>query len=99
MAINIDDVHKISNLARLPLDADMSDREEAELVDGLVAIIGYFDQLSQYDADPEPLVAASTDSHEAPDVPGQTLRRELFEANAPEAREGFLVVPKVKSPS
>ena len=64
------------------------------------AIVGYFDQLSDYEADPDPGAEETpagprASSREAEDRVGECLDRNLFEANAPEARDGFLVVPRI----
>ncbi len=94
MSLDLDEVRKISRLARLSLgDAE----DEAAMVQDLVAIVGYFDQLSDYEAEPAEEVGTDpvTSSREAEDRLGKCLDRDLFEANAPEARDGFLVVPRI----
>ena len=97
MAIDLDEVVKVGRLARLPVEPDSADAQE--LVHKLGAVIDYFDQLSEYEADPEPQNAEGSDSREADDIPGPRLDRDLFVANAPEARDGFLVVPQMKASS
>lgn len=72
-------------------------------------IVDYIDQLQRLDAGkPDGAATAATSTPggpaapelraapEADDVPGPCLPRETFLANAPAARDGFLLVPEVK---
>lgn len=72
-------------------------------------IVDYIDQLQRLDAGkPDGAAPAAATTPEGPaapepraapeadDVPGPCLPRETFLANAPAARDGFLLVPEVK---
>lgn len=97
MAIDLDDVVKVGRLARLPVDPESPDA--ADLVERLAAVIGYFDQLADFEADPESAPETAETGLSGTDEPLPCLDRERFAANAPQARDGFLVVPKVKMTS
>jgi aspartyl-tRNA(Asn)/glutamyl-tRNA(Gln) amidotransferase subunit C len=108
MALTTEDVRKIASLARLRF----SPEEEAAMAGQLGKIVDYIDQLQRFDAGkpaashavaaaspgapplPEPRAAP-----EAEDVPRPCLPRESFLANAPAARDGFLLVPEVRTTS
>ena len=90
MALTLDEVRKIATLARLRLTPD----EEARFVPQLGRIVDFIDQLRVYEA-----VPPSEDGRgvsEAVDAPGAALSVEYFLANAPDAFDGFLLVPQVK---
>ncbi|HEX5761420.1 MAG TPA: Asp-tRNA(Asn)/Glu-tRNA(Gln) amidotransferase subunit GatC [Thermoanaerobaculia bacterium] len=90
MALNLDEVRKIASLARLRL----SPEEERLFAGQLGDVVDYIDQLARYEsADPPAAVALAP---EADDIPGPSMPRELFLANAPSALDGFLLVPVVK---
>lgn len=95
MAIDLDDVVKVGYLARLPVDPDSP--QAADLVRRLGAVIDYFDQLSTCEADPEPEPTGDEMLGAGEDVVALGLDRDRFAANAPQARDGFLVVPQVKA--
>ena len=91
MAFDLDQVRLTAALARLDLEA----AEEEALATQLASIVDYFDQLNRFETaerDDESLGSGV----EAEDRPGEQLGRELFLGNAPEHRDGFLVVPRVK---
>jgi aspartyl-tRNA(Asn)/glutamyl-tRNA(Gln) amidotransferase subunit C len=90
MALTHDDVRKIATLARLRF----SPEEEARFTDQLAKIVDYIDQLQAF-AGAEPDLG-SRGVREADDRPHECLPRERFLANAPEALDGFLLVPEVK---
>ena len=90
MALTLDEVRGIATLARLRLSPD----EEARFVPQLGRIVEYIGQLASYELYPAP--ERSAGSVEAADRVAEPLSRELFLANAPEAMDGFLVVPQVK---
>ena len=94
MAIDLDDVVKVGRLARLPVDPESP--QAADLVRRLGAVIDYFDQLAEFEADPEPEPSGDELLGAGQDVPSPCLDRDRFVANAPQARDGFLVVPKMK---
>lgn len=93
MAIDLDDVRKLGRLARIPLGPG----PDEAWIEPLSAIIAYFDQLADYPADDEPEPTADGGPAWAADTPEDSMARPLFTANAPAARDGFLVVPKVKA--
>lgn len=102
MALTTDEVRKIAALARLRL----TPREEERFAAQLGVVVDYIDQLGRYEAGPlEDGEAGETEAvspveiagHDAEDVVGPCLPRELFLANAPEALDGFLLVPEVKA--
>ncbi len=91
MSLTTDEVRKIAALARLELEPG----EEAMLTEQLSRIVGYVDQLQKVEViAPED---AAEDSQLAFDEPLPSLDRALFEANAPQAQDGYLVVPQVKT--
>jgi len=97
MSLDLEEARKISRLARLSPETAEA---EAAMVQELGAIVDYFGQLADYEADPEPAVGGPQDtesSRERADAVGACLDRSLFEANAPESRDGFLVVPRIKA--
>jgi aspartyl-tRNA(Asn)/glutamyl-tRNA(Gln) amidotransferase subunit C len=89
MALNLDEVKKIATLARLRL----SPEEEATFAGQLGKVVDYIDQLARY----EPLApeVPAGGERDAEDVVRPGLAREEFLANAPAARDGFLIVPDV----
>ncbi len=89
MALTIDEVRKISTLARLRLTAE----EERRFVPQLARIVDYIDQLRQYEA-LEPAFEAVR-GFEAPDRPGACLPVDDFVRNAPETHGDLLSVPQV----
>lgn len=91
MALSIDEVRRIADLARLRLSA----REEEIFAVQLAQIIDYFDQLKAFAT--QEVAATESPVLEAADVPGPTMERELLLANAPEVLESFILVPQVKT--
>jgi aspartyl-tRNA(Asn)/glutamyl-tRNA(Gln) amidotransferase subunit C len=92
MALTLDEVRRISSLARLRFAPD----EEATFTRQLGEIVAYIDRLAAYPA-AEPAPGAAAAPVEAADRPGDCLPRESFLANAPAATGGFLLVPEVKA--
>ncbi len=90
MALTIEDVRKIATLSRLRFDPE----EEARFADQLGKIVGYIDQLHAFAGTAEPERQLGLPERDDAVVPG--LPRERFLANAPEVRDGFLVVAEVK---
>ncbi len=71
-------------------------QEEEVLAAQLGRVVEYIDQLREFPvAEAAPAAAAGT--AEAADAVAPSLERDLLLANAPEAREGFLLVPKVRA--
>jgi aspartyl-tRNA(Asn)/glutamyl-tRNA(Gln) amidotransferase subunit C len=102
MALTTEEVRKIASLARLRFTPE----EEAAMAGQLGKIVDYIDQLQRLDAGKPDAAAAATPggplapelraAPEADDVPRPCLPRETFLANAPAAKDGFLLVPEVK---
>lgn len=93
MALTPEEVRKIAHLARLRL----TPAEEASFARQLGAVVDYIDQLRKFPSGEEtPRAEAASGLREAEDRPEPCLDRELFLANAPAARDGFLVVPEVR---
>jgi aspartyl-tRNA(Asn)/glutamyl-tRNA(Gln) amidotransferase subunit C len=93
MALSLEDVHKVAMLARLELDAEELVRHTSHLN----ALIAQFEALQAVDVnDVEPT------SHSIPmfnvfreDSVRPSLSRDEVLANAPEARDGCLIVPRI----
>jgi aspartyl-tRNA(Asn)/glutamyl-tRNA(Gln) amidotransferase subunit C len=104
MALTTEEVRKIASLARLRFAPE----EEAAMAGQLGKIVDYIDQLQRLDVGkPDATAAAAATTPGAPppepraapeadDVPRPCLPREIFLANAPAAKDGFLLVPEVK---
>ena len=91
MALTIDEVRKIAFLSRLRLSAE----DERRFVVQLGSIVEYIDQLSGFEvSEPVPAMVAAP---EAADSAAPCLPAEVVTGNAPESREGFLVVPQVRA--
>jgi aspartyl-tRNA(Asn)/glutamyl-tRNA(Gln) amidotransferase subunit C len=91
MALTIEEVRKIATLARLRFTPE----EEGRFAAQLGQIVGYIDQLQSFAGSAD--ARASTGLPEGEDVVVPGLPREKFLANAPEQRDGFLVVAEVKA--
>ena len=91
MALTIEEVRKIAELARLELASD----EEQLFARQLGDVVDYIDQLASFETTPEDEADASLS--EAEDRVGSSLPVEDMLTNAPEALDRFLVVPRVKS--
>lgn len=90
MALNLEEVRRISALARLRL----SPEEEQKFVPQLARIVEHIDHLAEYPtAAPS---AAGAGGGEAPDEAAPCLPRALVLANAPETYDDFVVVPQVR---
>jgi aspartyl-tRNA(Asn)/glutamyl-tRNA(Gln) amidotransferase subunit C len=92
MVLSTDEVRRIAALARLRVEPDEAERSAVQLS----RIVGYIDQLRDVPASTEP-TASGPPPNEREDQPGPCLERSLFLANAPQALDGFLVVPKVRA--
>jgi aspartyl-tRNA(Asn)/glutamyl-tRNA(Gln) amidotransferase subunit C len=91
MALTIEEVRKIAALARLRVPPEEEERFAAQLGQ----IVDYIDQLQAFAGSVEPERSAGLPEGADEIVPG--LPREKFLANAPEERDGFLVVAEVKA--
>lgn len=91
MALTLDEVRRIAQLARLRFGSE----EETTFVEQLGEVVGYIDQLADFaSAEEDPALSGGGEEAEDRRLPG--LQRDAFLANAPESSDGFLVVPKVK---
>ncbi|MCS7078892.1 MAG: Asp-tRNA(Asn)/Glu-tRNA(Gln) amidotransferase subunit GatC [Chloracidobacterium sp.] len=94
MAITIQDVEKIAQLANLrPTPADLP-----RLAAQMGAIVEYFDRLNELDTTDVPPMAHCTaigDTALRPDIPHTPPGTEIALANAPEAGYGHFKVPRV----
>lgn len=91
MALTIEEVRKIATLARLRFTPE----EEGRCAAQLGQIVDYIDQLQAFAGSDETERSAGLPEGADSIVPG--LPREKFLANAPEERDGFLVVAEVKA--
>lgn len=93
MAINRDDVERVSLLARLKLSPDEGQRMTTQLT----AIVGYIDQLSQLDTENvEPMAHAVPLANVfAEDIVQSSLPRASALASAPKHDEECYLVPPV----
>lgn len=93
MSIDKQTVLKVANLARI----EVSDAEAEQLAPALSKIIGFVEQLSEVDTDNvEPLAnVVNIDLRLRPDEVTDGNCQDMVLANAPEAMQGFFVVPKV----
>lgn len=92
MALTPEEVRKIAHLARLRL----TPAEEESFARQLGAVVDYIDQLQKFPRGQGVRPAETAGLREAEDRPEPCLEREVFLANAPAARDGFLVVPEVR---
>jgi aspartyl-tRNA(Asn)/glutamyl-tRNA(Gln) amidotransferase subunit C len=93
MAIDKATVLRIAKLARI----EVADEATDHLAEELNAILAWVEQLSEVDTEgvePMTSVVAMTAPQRA-DVVGEAAPRDELLADAPEAAEGFFVVPKV----
>ena len=93
MSIDTDTVRKVARLARIAV----TEEELAPLAAELGSIIGWVEQLGEVDVtgvEPMTSVTPMALKRRADEVTDGGRRDDIL-ANAPEAREGFFVVPKV----
>ena len=95
MAISVQDVEKIAQLARLRFDED----EKVALVAQLGRIVALVERLDELDTDDVEPTYHVLDIHNAfrEDVLEPSLSRDEVLGNAPAAKNGFFSVPKVIS--
>ncbi len=93
MAIDKETVVRIAKLARLEMDEDALEPMAREL-DNILAWVEQLDEVDTSGVEPLTSVASITLSTRTDTVAAGVARDELL-ANAPEADEGFFVVPKV----
>src|SRR5262245_2755270 len=93
MAIRRDEVEKIAELARLEIREDRIERMRAELS----SVLEFVAQLQRLDLAAHPASALAPEEVPArPDVPnGRRLSNDAALAAAPEAEDGFFLVPPI----
>jgi aspartyl-tRNA(Asn)/glutamyl-tRNA(Gln) amidotransferase subunit C len=94
MDISVDEIRGIARLARLELSAE----EEATFSRQVSRILDYIERIGEVEAETSELAEelAGALPVEALDVAAPGLSVDVFLANAPEALDHFLLVPKVK---
>lgn len=93
MSIDITTARKVAHLARIAVrDEDLPD-----LARELSAVLAFMEQLNEVDVEGvEPMTSVTPMRlKRRPDVVTDGNIQDLILANAPDAREGFFVVPKV----
>ena len=93
MSMNKEAVAKVARLARL----ETTDEQNEKLAAELESILGWIEQLNAVDTDGvEPMTSAIPHkAYRRPDVVTDGEIADKVLSNAPEAVEGFFVVPKV----
>lgn len=93
MSIDPETVRKVARLARIRVD----DEALPALAEDFGRILDFVEQLGEVDVEGvEPMVSVTPMRlHRRPDAVTDGGRPDLVLANAPDAREGFFVVPKV----
>ena len=93
MSLNLEDIRKLGELARLRIEpADVND-----LVEKLSNILAFVDQLQAADTGSVPPMAHPLDQTQRlrPDVVTEEDQHELYQRNAPRVEGGLYLVPKV----
>jgi len=93
MPVSVEDVNKISKLAKLKF----SEEEKIKLQNDMNRILDYMDKLNELDlSNVEPLENINgTENIFREDEPGETIKREDALKNAPSKTDKFFKVPKV----
>lgn len=93
MALKLEEIEKLGELARLRIEPDEVD----DLVAKLTSILEFVDQLQAADtAAVEPMAHPLDQSQRLrPDEVTETDRHELYQQNAPQVERGLYLVPKV----
>lgn len=93
MSVDADTVRRVAHLARIAVDDAAAERLTGELN----AILGFVEQLQEVDvADVEPMTAVvRTRIKQRADDVTDGNRVDAILANAPEAEDGYFLVPKV----
>ncbi|MEM9012047.1 MAG: Asp-tRNA(Asn)/Glu-tRNA(Gln) amidotransferase subunit GatC [Pseudomonadota bacterium] len=93
MSIDIETARRVAHLARIRVEEEDLPAIAAELS----GILDFMDQLASVDVEGvEPMTSVTPmDLKRRPDEVREGDQAERILANAPEAREGFFVVPKV----
>lgn len=93
MAVSVDDVRRVAQLARLRFSED----EERELADDLTRLLEYMDKLQEVDTSGVPPMTQVLEQTNAlrPDEPEQRISQDDALRNAPETEDGCVRVPNV----
>ena len=93
MALKLEDIEKLGELARLRIEPDEVD----DLREKLTRILAFVDQLQAADTGAVPPMAHPLDQTQRlrPDVVTEEDRHELYQQNAPRVERGLYLVPKV----
>ena len=93
MALNLEEIEKLGELARLGIDPDEFD----DLTAKLTSILAFVDQLKAAETDSVEPMAHPLDQSQRlrPDEVTEADRRELYQQNAPSVERGLYLVPKV----
>lgn len=93
MALKLEDIEKLGELARLRIEPDEVD----DLREKLTRILAFVDQLQAADTGAVPPMAHPLDQTQRfrPDVVTEQDRHELYQRNAPRVERGLYLVPKV----
>jgi aspartyl-tRNA(Asn)/glutamyl-tRNA(Gln) amidotransferase subunit C len=93
VALKLEDIQKLGELARLGIEPDQVDN----LVEKLTSILAFVDQLKAADTSEVTPMAHPLDRTQRlrPDVVTERDRHELYQRNAPRVERGLYLVPKV----
>ena len=93
MSLQLEDIHKLGQLARLRIEPDQVE----DLVAKLSSILAFVDQLKSADTGSVEPMAHPLDRSQRlrPDVVTESDRHELYQQNAATVEQGLYLVPKV----
>jgi aspartyl-tRNA(Asn)/glutamyl-tRNA(Gln) amidotransferase subunit C len=93
MALTIEQMRHVAKLARL----ELSDEKLQQLMGHINALMSHFERLQALPTDEVEPTSHSIPVYNAfrEDVPGSPLPREEVLANAPQARDGLFIVPRI----
>lgn len=93
MALRLEEIEKLGELARLRIEPDEVD----DLVSKLTSILSFVDQLQAADTSSVEPMAHPLDQSQRlrADEVTETDHRELYQQNAPQVERGLYLVPKV----
>ncbi len=93
MALTIEQMRHVAKLARL----ELSDEKLLQLMGHINALMSHFERLQALPTDEVEPTSHSIPVYNAfrEDVPGTPLPREEALANAPQARDGLFIVPRI----
>ncbi len=93
MALTLEQMRHVAKLARL----ELSDEKLLQLMGHINALMSHFERLQALPTDEVEPTSHSIPVYNAfrEDVPGTPLPREEALANAPQARDGLFIVPRI----